>query len=185
MIEGKVNGYPVLDSKPPGAHPRAGYYINFQDPAGQPTASPLIVNGHEWTKIGWEGYDSKKGYGWSGPYIGDNTIMLYSYISDAPVDDLQRSVIYDDYGRTDTFNWDIENGKYTITVSIGWYNRTYSQQVVTIEGKKLFDVVATTPSQPYLTASVTVEVSDGNVTLEAGITDQYTMLNWMSIEPAN
>ncbi len=149
MIEGKVNGYPVLDSTPPGAHPRAAYYINFQDPAGQPTASPLVVNGHTWTKIGWEGYDAKKGYGWSGPYIGDNSIMLYSYLSDAPVDELQRSVIYDDYGRTDTFNWDIENGKYTVTVSIGWYDHTYSSQVVTIEGQKLFDVVATTPSQPY------------------------------------
>ncbi len=32
------------------------------------------------------------------------------------------------------------------------------QQVVTIEGQKLFDVVATTPAQPYLTASVTVDV---------------------------
>jgi hypothetical protein len=185
MIEGKVSGFPVLDSKPPGAHPRAAYYINFQDPAGPPTASPLVVNGHEWTKIGWEGYDVKKGYGWSGPHIGDHTIMLYQYLADAPVDDLQRSIIYDDYGNTDTFNWDIENGKYTVTVSIGWYDHTYSQQVVTVEGQKLFDVVATTPAQPYRTASVTIDVIDGNVTLEAGISDQYTMLNWMSIEPAS
>jgi hypothetical protein len=184
MLEGKVSGYPVLDSKPPGAHPRGSYYINFQDPAGPPTASPLLVNGHEWIKIGWEGYDMKKGYGWSGPYIGDKTIMLYQYLTDAPVDDLQRSIIYDDYGRTDTFNWDIENGKYTVTVSIGWYDHAYAQQVVTVEGQKLFDVVATTPAQPYRTGSVTVDVIDGNVTLEAGVSDQYTMLNWMSIVPA-
>ena len=26
--------------------------------------------------------------------------------------ELERSIIYDDYGRTDTFNWDIENGRY-------------------------------------------------------------------------
>jgi hypothetical protein len=175
----------VLDSRPPGAHPRAATYINFQDPAGQPTASPLVVSGHEWTKIGWEGYDAKKGYGWSGPYIGDATIMLYQYLADAPVDELQRSIIYNDYGRTDTFNWDIENGQYNVTVSIGWYGKTYAQQVVTVEGKKLFDMVATTPTEPYRTASVTVDVSDGNVTIEAGTVDQYTMLNWMSIEPVN
>jgi hypothetical protein len=185
MLEGKANGYPELDSHPPGAHPRAAYYINFQDPSGPPTASPLVVNGHEWTKIGWEGYDAKKGYGWSGPYIGDGTIMLYTYLSDAPVDDLQRSVIYNDYGRVDTFNWDIESGKYLVTVSIGWYDHTYSQQVVTVERQKLFSNAATTPSQPYHVGSVTVDVSDGNLTLEAGSTDQYTMLNWLSIEPVN
>ena len=49
----------------------------------------------------------------------------------------------------------------------------------------MFDMVATTPAQPYRTASVTVDVIDGNVTLEAGTFDEYTMLNWMSIEPAN
>jgi hypothetical protein len=54
-----------------------------------------------------------------------------------------------------------------------------------VEGKKLFDMVATTPAQPYRTASVTVDVSDGNVTIEAGTVNQYTMLNWMSIEPVN
>jgi hypothetical protein len=101
------------------------------------------------------------------------------------VDELQRSIIFDDYGRTDTFNWDIENGKYTVTMSIGWYDHTYAKQVVTVEGSKLFDMVATTPAQPYRTASVTVDVIDGNVTLEAGTFDEYTMLNWMSIEPAN
>jgi hypothetical protein len=184
-LENRVNGWPLLDSKPPGAHPRAAYYMNFQDPNGQPSASPLVVNGHEWTKVGWEAYDVKRGYGWSGPNIGSSSIMLYQYIADAPVDELQRSVIYDDYGRTDTFNWDIENGKYKVTVSIGWYDRTYSSQVVVIEGQKLFDTVATTPSQPYLVGSITVDVIDGNLTMEAGTFDQYTMLNWLSIEPAS
>ena len=56
--------------------------------------------------------------------------MFCSYLSDAPVDDLQRRFMHDDCGRTDTFNRDIENGKYTVTISIGWYDRTYSSQVV-------------------------------------------------------
>jgi hypothetical protein len=184
MLEGKRSGYPVLDAKPAGAHPRAATYINFQDPAGQPTSSPLVASGHTWTKIGWEGYDAKQGYGWSGPYIGDPSIMLYQYLDDAPVDELQRSILYNDYGRVDTFNWDIENGTYVVTVSIGWYGRTYSKQVVTVEGQPLFDRVATTPTTPYRTAGATVNIADGNVTLEMGMVDEYTMLNWMSIEPA-
>ena len=184
-LEGKRDGCPLLDSKPPGAHPRAEYYINFQDPAGEPTANPLIVNGHTWQKIGWEAYDSKKGYGWSGPYIGDASIMLYQYLSDAPVDELQKSVIYDDYGRTDTFTWDIENGQYEVTVSIGWYDHDYLKNKVFIEGQPLFDSVATTTAEPYKVASVTVDVTDGNITMEAGQKDEYTMLNWLSIVPKN
>lgn len=184
MLEGGVNGCPVLDSRPPGAHPRAEYHLNFQDPAGPPLESPLVVDGHEWLKIGWEGYDADAGYGWSGPFIGDPSIMLYQYVSDAPVSELQRSIIYNDYGRTDTFNWDIENGRYEVTVSIGFDGRDYAMQRVVVEGQALFDPGATTPAAPYLVGSVTVDVTDGNVTLEAGQTDEYTMLNWMSIVPA-
>ena len=185
MLEGKVNGCPELDSKPPGAHPRAPYHINFQDPAGPPADSPLVVEGEEWRKIGWDAYDPAAGYGWAGPYIGDPAIMLYRYLDGAPVSELQKSVIYNDYGRTDTFNWDIESGRYEVTVSIGWYDGTYEKHRVIVEGEPLFDSVATTPAEPYRVASVTVDVSDGNVTLEAGQTDEYTMLNWMSIVPVD
>jgi hypothetical protein len=117
MLEWSVDGCPLLDSEPPGAHPRAAYYINFQDPDGEPLQSPLVVDGHEWSKIGWEPYDAERGYGWSGENIGDASIMKYQYLGDAPVSDPQRSVIYDDWGRSDTFNWDIESGRYRVTVS--------------------------------------------------------------------
>ena len=43
----------------------------------------------------------------------------------------------------------------------------------------------TNPGAPYLVKSITVDVSDGNVTMEAGQQDEYTMLDWMSIEPVN
>lgn len=182
-IEGKVNGWPVLVSKPVGAHPRGSYFLNFQDPAGNPKASPLSVNGHDWQKIGWEAYDAQKGYGWFGPYIGNATIMKYNYLSSGP-NELQKSVIYNDYGRTDTFQWDIENGRYNVTVSIGWQGGTYSKQRVVVEGQVLFDNYATTPTNSYAVKSVVVDVKDGNVTLEAGQFNEYTMLNYLSIEPA-
>jgi hypothetical protein len=185
MLEGKVNGCPVLDSKLPGAHKRGAYYINFQNPQGEPTTSPLVVDGHEWLKIGWEAYDPAKGYGWSGENIGKPDIMKYQYLADAPVSELQKSIIYDDYGRTDTFNWDIENGKYKVTVSIGWHGKTYAQNRVVVEGQVVFDSVSTTPAEPYKVGSITTQVSDGAVTLEAGKTDEYTMLNYVTIEPVD
>jgi len=183
MLEGKANGCPVLDSKPPGAHPRAAYYLNFQDPKGHPASAPLSVDGHTWAKIGWDAYDPKSGLGWSGPNIGDASIMLYKYLTDATVNELQKSILYDDYGRVDTFNWDIENGAYKVTVSIGFDGATYSKNKVVIEGQPLFDSVETNPQAPYLVKSIVVQVKDGNVTMEAGQQDEYTMLSWMSIEP--
>jgi hypothetical protein len=125
----------------------------------------------------------EQGYGWSGPHIGDASIMLYAYLDGAPVDELERSIIYNDYGRTDTFNWDIDNGRYAVTVSIGFADKTYSRQRVVVEGQVLFDDVETNPGEPYKAATVEVDIADGNVTIEAGQTDEYTMLAWMSIEP--
>lgn len=182
-LEGKVNGWPVLVSKPPGAHPRKSYFLNFQDPSGEPKTEPLLVNGQTWQKIGWEVYDTARGYGWFGPYIGKPTIMKYAYLASGP-NELQKSVLYNDYGRTDTFSWDLENGRYKVTVSIGWQGRTYAKQRVVVEGQMLFDNFATTPTEPYAVRSVVVDVRDGNVTMETGQFNEYTMLNYLTIEPA-
>ena len=54
-----------------------------------------------------------------------------------------------------------------------------------VEGQVLYDDVETNPAEPYRVESVTVDVTDGNVTLEVGQTDEYTMLNWVKIEPAS
>jgi hypothetical protein len=182
-IEGKVNGCPVLASTAPSGRKRGEYYVNFQDPAGEPKADPLVIDGHTWLKVGWAAYDPKAGLGWAGPNIGRNDIMLYTYLAGAPVNELQKSIIYDDYGRTDTFNFDLENGKYTVTVSIGFDGKTYSKNRVLVEGKLLYDNVETNPGAPYKVQGIDVDVTDGNVTVEAGQMDEYTMLNWMSIVP--
>ncbi len=166
-----------------GVHPRAAYYINFQDPKGEPATDPLVVDGHTWAKIGWDAYDPKLGQGWAGPHLGDPAVMLYKYFPNAKVNELQKSVIYNDYGRVDTFTWDIENGSYKVTVSIGFDTGTYPKNKVVIEGQPLFDSVEINPTTPYLVKSIVVSIKDGNVTMEAGQKNEFTMLNWMSIEP--
>ena len=182
-LEGARSGCPLLMTDAPGVHKRAPYYLNFQDPAGEPATDPLQVDGQTWQKVGWVPYAVDQGFGWSGPYIGDPAIMKAQYLADAPVDELQRSILYNDYGRTDTFNWDIEPGLYTVTVSVGWHGKDYPKHRVIVEGAPLFDSVPTTMAEPYRVASIDVMVSDGNLTLEAGQMDEYTMLNWLSIVP--
>ena len=183
-LENKVNGCPTLEAAAtPGSRPRAPYYVNFQDPAGEPKADPLVVDGHTWLKVGWSPYDAKAGFGWAGPNIGNPTIMKTQYLADAPVSELQRSIVFDDYGRTNTFTFDVAPGAYKATVSIGWHNKTYAGQHVVVEGQVLFDSVTTTPQASYLVKSVDVDITDGNLTVEVGQKEQYTMLNWLSLEP--
>ncbi len=92
-------------------------------------------------------------------------------------------MIYNDYGRTDTFNFDIEGGLYTVTVSIGKFGYSAAKHRVIVEGTPLFDSVPTTADAPFKVASVDVMIADGNLTLEVGQKDEYTMLNWVSVVP--
>jgi hypothetical protein len=177
----------IPDINPPPTHPRAegppgNYYINFQDPAGQPTANPLIVNGHTYLKIGGNDYaaDTSLGYGW---YAPPDVHWLTTYLSSGP-NVLQRSIFYSDWGRPATFEFDLPNGEYNVTLSVGWQGRTYSHQKVDIEGVSFVNDEATTPAMPYLVRTKRVYISDNKLTLALGIFDEYTMLNYLDIEAA-
>jgi hypothetical protein len=180
-IGGEIDDLPVVDVGE-GPRPRGAYSINFQDPAGDPTASPLVVDGHEYMKIGWNPYDPALAYGWYGENLGTDRVMT-AWI-DAPVDERQRSIIYDDWGRENTFEFDIGSGAYSVTVSVGWYGRTYSHHRVVVEGVDFIADGETTPDNPYIVVTLPVEIGDGKLTMETGIFDEYTMLNYMDIEPA-
>ncbi len=171
----------IPDIQPPVTHPRSqgapgNYYINFQNPTGSPTANPLVVNGKTYMKIGWNAYSETLGYGWYGDM--SSTIKKYQYFSSATVNELQKSVIYDDYGLENTFEFDLPNGTYSVTVSVG-YNRTDLHNKVVVEGVPIINDEA---SSPYLVRTKTVTVSDYKLTMNTGIKGQYTMLNYIDIQ---
>ncbi|MBL8096006.1 MAG: DUF4091 domain-containing protein [Anaerolineales bacterium] len=176
----------IPDITPPPTHPRAeglpgNYYINFQDPAGQPTADPLVVNGKTYFKIGAADYNGSAGYGW---YSSPSANWMTTWLASGP-NVLQRSILYSDWGRPATFEFDLPNGTYNVTVSVGWQGRTYAHQKIEIEGVSFVNDEATTPAVPYLVRTHPVTVSDNKVTLAMGIFDEYTMLNYLTIEAAN
>ena len=76
-IEGSRTSLPTLSSE--GGRPRGDYFLNFQDPGGEPTADPLMIDGHTWMKIGWSAWDDALGYGFYGENIADPNIALYGY----------------------------------------------------------------------------------------------------------
>ncbi len=182
---GQKNGGEIAtipDIQPPGGEGTPGnYYLNFQDPTGEPKANPLTVNGHEYLKIGWNDYDDKLGYGW---YSSPDANWKATYLSGAPstVNELQKSIIYSDWGRQATFEYKLPKGTYKVTISVGWYNKTYAHQKIDIEGISFVNDETTTPTQPYLVRTKEVTIADGKLTMVMGIFDEYTMLNYLDIE---
>jgi hypothetical protein len=169
------------DLRPPASHPRAqgppgNYYINFQDPNSEPEAEPLMVNGKAYMKVGWNEYeaDPALGYGW----YGDMAHVEYRYLDSGP-NELQKSVIYDDWGRQKTFEFDLPNGVYDVTVSVGWQGRVYGRNQIEVEGVGFVEDEA---SDPYIVRTKRITVADSKLTMVMGIFDEYTMLNYLDIE---
>ncbi|CAN2043880.1 hypothetical protein GMMP13_1190006 [Candidatus Magnetomoraceae bacterium gMMP-13] len=177
----------IPDIEPPSSHPRTqgepgNYYINFQDPTGEPSADPLTVDSKEYMKIGWNEYDENLGYGW----YGDLAHVKYKYLDDGP-NVLQRSIVYDDWGRQKSFEFDLPNGIYNVSVSVGWYdkwsNSPYSHHKIEIEGVSFIDDEQTiNPDKPYIVRTKEVVIEDNKLTMQMGIFNKYTMLNYLDIE---
>ncbi len=174
----------IPDIQPAVTHPRAeglpgNYHINFQDPGGSPVADPLIVDEKEYMKIGWNEYetDTSLGYGW----YGNMAHVKYQYLSQGP-NELQKSILYDDWGREKTFEFDLPRGTYNVTVSVGWQGKTYFRNKIDIEGVSFVNDEETTPSDPYIVRTKEVTISDNRLTMEMGIFNEYTMLNYLDIE---
>lgn len=188
-IEGSATALPILQAT--SSRPRDAYYLNFQDPSGQPAADPLVVDGKTWLKIGWGAYDAALGYGWSGENIADPGIALYGYDEADDANELQRSYVFDDYGRDNLFTFDLSPGRYRVTVGAGRPAKGYpgDPHNITVEGQPLLVDHITTDAEPTVTRSVDVDINDGNLSLIVGGRSQvtggyaYTFLGFVSVEP--
>lgn len=189
-IEGTRDTVPVLEVDT-GARPRDAYYLNFQDPSGPPTADPLVVDGNTYMKIGWEAWDDDAAYGWFGENIGDPGIALYGYDDVAGYSEVERSYVYDDYGRNNLFEFAIENGRYDVTIGVGRPAHGYpgDPHTAIIEGVRVVDDEATTDDAPVLIRTQTIDLTDGKLSVEVGGKSPstnnwaYTFLSFLRIEP--
>ena len=169
----------IPDISPSDQHPRSlgapgNYYINFQDPAHKPLDEPLIIDEKTYIKIGWNEYNKTDGYGW----FGDMQHVMYRYFDNGD-DPRQQSILYDDWGRQKTFEFDLPNGQYQVTVSVGWKGRNYAHNKIDIEGVSF---VNDEMSDPYIVRTHEIEITDNKLTMQMGIFNEYTMLNYMDIE---
>ncbi len=189
-LEGSRDTLPVLEAQGK-AHPRASYYLNFQDPAGPPTAEPLVVDGKTYRKVGWSPWDDEQAFGWFGENIGNSEILRSGYDDVAGFNEVERSYIYDDYGRNNRFEFGLENGVYEITIGVGRARRGYPHDPHTaiIEGTRVIDDEVTTEEAPMIIRKQKVTLMDGKLTLEVGGKSPstndwaYTFLSFLWIEP--
>jgi hypothetical protein len=189
FIEGSRDSVPVLSVS--SARPRGSYFVNFQPPSGEPVADPLVVGGDTYLKVGWQPWDDGDGYGWFGENIDNTSIALGGYDNADGYDERQRSYLYDDYGRPATFEFAIESGTYEVTLGVGRPGRGYPSDPhnATVEGTVVVDDEPTTAASPTIERTVTVDVTDGRLTLEVGGRSRstgdfaYTFVAYMVIEP--
>ena len=176
----------IPDLSPPSAHPRSdslpgNYYINFQDPAGQPTEDPLIVNGHNYMKIGDSLYEPTVGYGWiKAAEVPDTDFFPYwdQWIESEPKELLGSSVI-DSWGRHDVFEFDLPNGTYNVTACAGSRSSPRYQNIV-IEGVPFMNDELT--NNEWITRTKEVTVRDKKLTMVMGKYERIGYINYLNIE---
>jgi len=195
-LGGEISAIPNI--QPPPSHPRSqgapgNYYINFQDPFGSPSTTSTATDpvtgaayrfytydGRDYFQIGAGNYDPAAGYGW---YAPPEVHWMTAWLGEAP-NPLQQSILYSDWGRRATFEFDLPNGRYNVTASVGWEGRTYSHNFIEIEGVNFVNDEATTPADSYIVRTREVTVNDGKLTMVMGapVNDEYTMLNYLEVE---
>jgi len=190
-ITGARPELPVLVSDD-GGLARVPLYLNFQDPGGAPTDDPLVVDGLSYQKVGWAAYSDATGQGWFGERIDNPSIALYGFDSGAG-SVIERSYVYDDYGRDNLFEVRVANGRYAVTVGAGRVARAYPNDphFVRVEGVRLIDDEATSDAMRTFTRSAEVEVMDGRLSVEVGGRSAttgdyaYTFLQYLHVIPVD
>ena len=192
-IGGEIGTIP--DIAPPVTHPRAegapgNYYINFQGPYGFPSTTyteDTYGNGHtyryvtyaehDYLQVGTQGYDQTAGFGW----LDDTDHFLAGRDPWGEEQDERKiTYVYDDYAHHPSiFEFDLPNGAYSVEASVGTPRSVRAHNRLVIEGVTFIDDEA---SGYYIVRTKEVRVSDNKLTLDIGIWDEYTMINYLDIE---
>ncbi len=175
----------IPDVAPAPRHPRASgapgnYYINFQNPAGEPVGA-IIYNGHTYMKIGNDLYSAANGYGWqrASEVPQSSFYNAWDQWVDPEPKKLNGSAVLNDWGRNDVFEFDLPNGTYRVTAGVGWRGGAY-RHYVTINGVPFFNGEATVRS--WMTTTRVVAVTTRRLLLEMGKYNEISMINYLDIE---
>ncbi|MFM2312272.1 MAG: hypothetical protein RLZZ04_1548 [Cyanobacteriota bacterium] len=158
------------------------------------------LSGEEYILDSGKGYSTEQGYGWVTQDSLDDATATPINISantrdrNSAADQSQDSLIHLQYPgdlpgiagaenpvRTPSaWEYDLENGTYQVTVSVGDAEYTDSNHVINIEGESAIAGFQPTSDELFTEVTTTVEVTDGKLTIDA-IGGENTKLNFVEI----
>jgi hypothetical protein len=187
-IGGLRSTAPALERE--SGRPRGAYYINFQDPLGLPNP-PVIVDGKTYLPVGWQEYQAgvSPSLGWRAP-INVGSINLYGYYNGAgDYTVVERSYLYNDFGRVSLFEFELEPGRYLVTVGVGKPGTgNVDPHNLVVEGEVL---VADQVLTDIEARSAEIQLVDGSLSFVVGGKSEstgnyaYTFVSYVKIEPVD
>jgi hypothetical protein len=154
-----------------------------------------VFVGKTWIQIDWK----SSGGAWL-DYVA-NVAPYYGWIRDGANQQLatyyngpgtnsviERSYVYDDYGRVNVFQFELETGRYLVTVGVGKPTGSGDPHNLRVEDQVLVNDEVLTNVQARATE---IQLTDGVLTLTFGGKSpstglySYTFLAYMKVEPVN
>ena len=107
------------------------------------------------------------------------------YATVSATDPRLKEILYDDYGRVHTFEFDLPRGLYDVTVSVGWNQKTYKNNTISVNGVSFFLDEETNSTVSYINRTKQVYCYSKKLFMEMGDAKDYTMLNYLIIKINN
>ncbi len=176
----KLNYIEILEADDTGTINDPNGQINFQ-PEGV-----AIPDGYT-TDFG-NAFDPSLGYGWvTQESVGDSNptpIDITGVARDRNVVGAQRvdTLLHMQLNEDAAWQYNIPNGTYSVTASVGDPSFLDSTHQVNVEGVELIDSFQPNSAQPFEIATTTVDVTDGQLTVDA-IGGNNTKINYIEFEP--
>ncbi|MBF9254589.1 Ig-like domain-containing protein [Pontibacter sp. 172403-2] len=153
--------------------------INFQ------LASTFTPSGY--TADAGQAYSSDRGYGWVDPVTGQPKDQTASMRERTGTEDVRLRTFAQMQATTNgqtpgSWEYALPNGVYNVTVSAGDPDYYDSKHQVNVEGVAAITGFVPTKTVKYRTGTVTVEVKDGKLTIDAA-GGQNTKLNYVLVSP--
>ncbi|MFP7753813.1 hypothetical protein ACLG6S_04015 [Thermodesulfobacteriota bacterium B35] len=167
-----VQGFQLEISNPTAPPPGISHAINFQ-PADVPTPEGYLVDSGL-------PFDSNREYGWiSGP----DSLGTRDRNATASPDQAYDTMIH--VTPTSVWEYSLPNGTYTVTICMGDPSYPVGMENLQIEGVTVISNASLSSSSPWIENTITVNVTDGRMTLTFNGSTDPARLCWLRIESAN
>jgi len=174
--KGAANNYLVVAKQtdiPPASSSEVK--VNFQLSS---TSTPS-----SYTADAGQAYSAARGYGWLDATTGQPKDITASMRQRSGTDELRLRTFAQMQDTPSSWEYVLPNGVYNVTVSAGDPSYFDSKHQVNVEGMPAISGFVPTKSQKFRTGTVTVEVKDGKLTINAA-GGQNTKLNYALISPS-